>query len=1432
MAWLGAVVASILLVLTPASAPGQNAPGSSHRSAPNPGLPSQDLEIRIPPAEWSVEPTTGLASVTFAGYGEFASGGWPSIPVRIFRVEVPAGAVPRVEIIDADFEVRTGIDLAPAPRRSKPGVGNRSANDLRPAYRKKPSAYQRKGFRPESPVEIGSVGFIRHQGYAQLRVFPVQYDPAGRRARVYSRIRVRLSLEPAEKGRRKKVREPGDRFRETYREAFREGVRWSPEDTSSLETSSALSLASGPVLSTSGTFATLSGTASSQSGPAYRLLVSSDGFIRLNHAYLSTEAADLVAVNPDPAEFKVTSQGLEIPIRVFDGTTPGQFESGDYLEFYGQKLAGDFGDPDVYEQGDFTDVNVYWLSVEPGVRQRIPGRNDGAPVSGYPEPSGYTETIHQEGSTIFLGFVPFEGAEHWYQDQIREDFGVPGESTYSIPLTGTGLGGTGRLEVKMLGQNYSGNYHRTALKVNGVQVVGPQDWDGFDFFTQTTDPGGFSGSLLTDGLNTVTVVLPMDRLDPLGDPVTREAVLLDHIDLSFVRKFEAIGEALVYQFPDSDAEFRLTGLGSSPVVYEITDSLGGLGLRSPVQVIGGTVAGDQLTFQVSQVGSPLPGEDRTFVIGSGNGFLLPEAIEKDTPSDLRSTANGADWILIGPAELLDSSPGSNLSQVLALRQSQGLRTFVADVQDVYDEYTHGIFDPQAIHDFLEFAFFNWQSPAPTYVIFLGDANYDTHNHYGAPEKRIFVPTYIREDLDSALLGYFADDISFVTVAGDDPQPDMFPGRVPAHSLQEAEGFWQKILDYESGQPPGAWRHHAVFVADEGEPQFEQVQENQIAKHFLGTPHTFERIYYQDLVDANGGLKDQGTADQAKALIQSAVDAGAVNINFVGHGGFQQWSRFPFIFHTLSNLQPDGETPNQDDIDALANGPRYPFMINTNCITGGFHIASSANIPLEFEQSYSFAEDFLITPDKGLIAALAPSHLTFSFILDLVNNTLWDTMYGPTKERNLGAIQMALRLAFESLGSLDDLRSYIFFGDPATHLLLPAPAPPTGLGAAAANVRVDLAWTASPDAAAYQIYRSETGPSGPYLPLLTMPQAGTSYTDLAVVNTRIYYYTVTSWDGGGFEGRYSNFNLECASSGPDCVRARPLNPDPPAVPTGLTAEDLGTGGRLFLTWNGNTEPDLQLYTLHFGTSSGVYDQELTLGTQQTSRILTGLTDDLTYFFSLTATNTSGQTSGFSAEAAATPKMILGISPPRAVKNLMVSTDGVDLLLTWDPVTTDINGGPTEIADYLVYANSASPNFLLEGNQLATVPDTETSYRHSGAADDGLDHYYLVAARDTDGNLSAGGSELPAGIIDLQITILAGSQLKLDWTPIARDIDGADLIISHYALYADAVPFSRSAIGPLLLVQDDILVPPVNIPLPAGNRFYSLLAVDHQGSLSPF
>ena len=53
-----------------------------------------------------------------------------------------------------------------------------------------------------------------------------------------------------------------------------------------------------------------------------------------------------------------------------------------------------------------------------------------------------------------------------------------------------------------------------------------------------------------------------------------------------------------------------------------------------------------------------------------------------------------------------------LDDLAALRQSQGLRVKVVDVQDIYDEFSYGMVTPQAIKDFLTYAYENWAAPAP------------------------------------------------------------------------------------------------------------------------------------------------------------------------------------------------------------------------------------------------------------------------------------------------------------------------------------------------------------------------------------------------------------------------------------------------------------------------------------------------------------------------------------------------------------------------------------------------------------------------------------------------------------------------------------------------------------------------------------------------
>jgi len=88
-------------------------------------------------------------------------------------------------------------------------------------------------------------------------------------------------------------------------------------------------------------------------------------------------------------------------------------------------------------------------------------------------------------------------------------------------------------------------------------------------------------------------------------------------------------------------------------------------------------------------------------------------------------------------------------------------------------------------------------------------------------------------------------------------------------------------------------------------------------------------------------------------------------------------------------------------------------------------------------------------------------------------------------------------------------------NPFTPPPVPPPAP-TGLSAAAGNVRVTLNWNAVAAATSYNVYRSLIS-GGSYA--VVTNQAGTTFADAGVVNGQTYFYVVTALNANG-ESTYS------------------------------------------------------------------------------------------------------------------------------------------------------------------------------------------------------------------------------------------------------------------------------------------------------------------------
>ena len=118
--------------------------------------------------------------------------GRPDLPQRGEPLELPAGMrVAQVEVVALETApLGAGVRMASAIV-ARPGVEpvERSAPD--------PAFYLHAGFQPEVPVRLGAQGFARGRNVATLNVTPLRWDAASGALERVSRVRVRLTLEPA-----------------------------------------------------------------------------------------------------------------------------------------------------------------------------------------------------------------------------------------------------------------------------------------------------------------------------------------------------------------------------------------------------------------------------------------------------------------------------------------------------------------------------------------------------------------------------------------------------------------------------------------------------------------------------------------------------------------------------------------------------------------------------------------------------------------------------------------------------------------------------------------------------------------------------------------------------------------------------------------------------------------------------------------------------------------------------------------------------------------------------------------------------------------------------------------------------------------------------------------------------------------------------------
>lgn len=715
----------------------------------------------------------------------------------------------------------------------------------------------------------------------------------------------------------------------------------------------------------------------------YKIQIGQTGMHVITYEMLA--AAGLPVTSLNPGTFQLFEQGIEIARQIVDADGDGAFSPGDGIVFYGRTL-----------WTEYTSKNIYWLTYGYGSGLDMAERS-AAPNPALPQVETFLETLHLEQDTRYVRAIPLTGEAdrwHWILYQTSCSINKPAVVTIPVNTPGVAAGSfTAALTPRLRGFNKNDStpiQHTAIFNVNGT-IIGTATFANQSEFTGSFS---FSQALLQEGENAITLTAPCPT------PSTSDLGLINWYEVSYHRTYAApaTGQFAFSVDVPGPVGLTLTGLSGTAVeVYDITDP------QHPQRLTGVAPA---LIASSSLALSHTPDKPGRYLATSSEQLLAPETIVLDTPSHLRAAAEGADWIIITPADFRTEAERLAAHR----RYYQHYRTAVVDVQDIYDEFNGGVKDKNAIRDFLRHAYENWPRPAPQYVVLLGDGHYDPRYLLSSTTLIDHIPPYLAAV--NPFDGIVAADNRYVAYdpvpPAKNPAPFMHLGRLPANTLADAQAMVDKIIAYETA-PAGDWNLNTLFIADNADQGGNfPVNSDKVAEGTVLPPeYNRQKIYYQ--------VNYANKTDANNAIIE-AINQGVLFVNYHGHASTMNWSSEPLLA--------------QSDQARMTNFGMYPVFLPMTCLEGDF-INPSGSLQ-------SFGETVVRLPNAGAVASWSPTGKGVAQGHDLI----YEAFYAAIFEHGITQVGPATTYAKQEMYNSDSLfkdliDSYILFGDPATPLALPS-----------------------------------------------------------------------------------------------------------------------------------------------------------------------------------------------------------------------------------------------------------------------------------------------------------------------------------------------------------------------------------------------------------
>ena len=610
--------------------------------------------------------------------------------------------------------------------------------------------------------------------------------------------------------------------------------------------------------------------------PAVDLRVNADGIYRVTYEdLLANTGANLAGVNA--ADLALSTADGNVPIYVGGGRT---FGPGSYIEFYGQGL-----------DTLYTDSNVYKLEVDGAAAWKMAvdstrtGRKD--------RPAAYyMETVAVENNSRY-SYLASNG-DPWYDALLFTTSNLA--FTRDLVVDNYVDGAPSVLSAEMWGMSelLAGPDHHVQMSLNG-QLVADSYFDAQNVEQVSEQlPAGS----VKEGVNKLTFTVPNDQ----GAEYDMSA--LEMYSLTYPRAFVARDGQLA--FSGAADAFRVTDLDSQEIVaYRV---VGNTPTRLSRIKIGSSGGSYSATFAGSQ-------GEASYYVSTEAAVAVPEMALSRAAADI--TSGSAELLIISHPNFI-----GGLAPLVSARQAQGYTVKVVDVEDIYAQFSGGVFDAQAIKAYISYAIKNMDVE---YVLLAGGDSRDYRDYSGVGSIS-FIPSLYAKTIQ--YLNFAPVDPLYADVWGDNV-PDAAIGRFPVRTVDQLTTMVNKTLAYDARTE----RDTAVFAAD--------VSYEADSDSFAPAGWSVEKAY----------VGPDGLAT-AKTNLINGMNAGPALASFVGHSNADRWTFDP-LFHNT-------------DAAALSNDASKPMVVTQWGCWNTYYVGG------EYE---SLGDNFLLRGSNGAAAVTGATTIT-------------------------------------------------------------------------------------------------------------------------------------------------------------------------------------------------------------------------------------------------------------------------------------------------------------------------------------------------------------------------------------------------------------------------------------------------------------------------